>query len=97
MARKDVTIPDLGNFQDVPVLEVVVKVGEATLDGEVVQISDTPEFTPGTVQTDDERAQLVYQVRVRIHGSDRRVKPGMSATVEKHPGAAPRPAAPAGP
>jgi pyruvate dehydrogenase E2 component (dihydrolipoamide acetyltransferase) len=27
--RKDVTIPDLGNFQDVPVLEVVVKVGDS--------------------------------------------------------------------
>jgi multidrug resistance efflux pump len=74
---------------------VTVKVGEIQKDGVVVQISDTPEFTPGTVQMADEKAQLVYQVRIRVHGSDDRLKPGMAARVEKH--SAPAKSPPPGP
>lgn len=49
---------------------------------EVSQIASEAEFTPKTVQTEEERVKLVYSVKVRITG-DRSydLKPGMPADV----------------
>lgn len=55
-----------------------------TYQGEVTRISDTPEFTPRNVQTQDERVKLVFQVRVDIQNSNRELKPGMPADAKIH-------------
>jgi multidrug resistance efflux pump len=47
--------------------------------GKVSQISDTPEFTPRNVQTQDERVKLVFQAKVTIDNAKRELKPGMPA------------------
>jgi HlyD family secretion protein len=50
--------------------------------GVVAHIASEAEFTPRTVQTPDERAKLVYAVRVRITGDpDGRLKPGLPVDV----------------
>jgi HlyD family secretion protein len=53
--------------------------GEPGRPGRVTAISPTAEFTPRNVQTRDERARLVYRVRIRIDNADGRFKPGMPA------------------
>jgi HlyD family secretion protein len=55
---------------------------EKRYTAEVAQIASEAEFTPKTVQTEEERVKLVYSVKVRITG-DRGydLKPGMPADV----------------
>ena len=38
-----------------------------------------PEFTPRTTQTQDERAKLVFAIKVTISNADHALKPGMYA------------------
>jgi len=52
-----------------------------TLPGTVTWVSPTAEFTPTPVQTRDERADLVYAVRVRVPNPDGALKIGMPADV----------------
>ena len=49
-------------------------------DGVVTWISSQSEFTPKTIVTDDERADLVYAVKVRVK-NDGHIKMGMYGTV----------------
>ena len=51
-----------------------------TYDGVVTWISSQSEFTPKTIVTDDERADLVYAVKVRVK-NDGHIKMGMYGTV----------------
>ena len=51
------------------------------LAGRVSWISATAEFTPTPIQTRDERADLVYAVRVRVPNPNGRLKIGMPADV----------------
>lgn len=51
------------------------------IEGEVVYISDEAEFTPRNVQTQEERVNLVYAVKIRIDNPDHALKPGMPADV----------------
>lgn len=53
-----------------------------TLTGQVGYISDTAEFTPKTVQTEELRTALVYEVRVYVDDADNRLRLGMPATVK---------------
>ena len=53
-------------------------------------ISPSAEFTPTPIQTRDERADLVYAVRVRVPNPQGRLKIGMPADVTF--GSAPAPA-----
>ncbi len=46
--------------------------------GKIVKINETAEFTPKNVQTYDERARLVYGIKVKVENTDKRLKPGMS-------------------
>jgi len=48
-------------------------------DGTVSFISPVAEFTPKNVQTPDERAKLVFRVKVRLDNTDGIFKPGMPA------------------
>ena len=50
--------------------------------GQVGYISSTAEFTPKTVQTDELRTSLVYEVRVYVEDPKNILRLGMPATVE---------------
>lgn len=51
------------------------------IGGQVGFISSTAEFTPKTVQTDDLRTNLLYEVRVYVDDVDNVLRMGMPATV----------------
>ena len=53
----------------------------ATLAGEVSWIASEAEFTPTPIQTRDERADLVYAVKVRVPNAEGIAKIGMPADV----------------
>jgi HlyD family secretion protein len=52
-----------------------------TIAGVVTWVSPTAEFTPTPVQTRDERADLVYAVKIRVPNADGSLKIGMPADV----------------
>ena len=51
------------------------------IEGQVGYISGTAEFTPKTVQTDELRTSLLYEIRVYVDDTDNRLRLGMPATV----------------
>ncbi len=75
VAEKEVGDVDIGQT-----VEVTVDAFEdETFEGEVVSIATEPEFTPKNVQTREDRANLVFAVRIRLPNEDRSLKPGMPA------------------
>lgn len=56
--------------------------GDDRLTGTVAFVAPRAEFTPRNVQTADERARLVYRVRVNVDNRDGILKPGMPVSVE---------------
>jgi len=74
-----------------------VKIGEAaqvhvdayeseTFSGAVSFIAHEAEFTPRNVQTQEERVNLVFAVKIKLDNADHRLKPGMPADAEILPG-----------
>jgi HlyD family secretion protein len=61
---------------------VVVTDGGQRVPGRVAFISPQAEFTPRNVQTADERAKLVYRVKVLVDNSGGVLKPGMPVEAE---------------
>jgi HlyD family secretion protein len=59
----------------------IVTDGGDRLDGHVAFVSPRAEFTPRNVQTSDERARLVYRVRVATDNTREILKPGMAVEV----------------
>ena len=55
---------------------------EKPLTGQIGYIADTAEFTPKTVQTDELRTALVYEVRVYVDDDANVLRLGMPATVK---------------
>jgi HlyD family secretion protein len=55
------------------------------LDGWVGFISSVAEFTPKSVQTEDLRTSLVYEIRVFVKDPENVLRLGMPATVKIHP------------
>ncbi len=51
------------------------------LTGEVGYISDTAEFTPKTVQTEELRTSLLYEVRIYVDDPENTLRMGMPATI----------------
>ena len=47
--------------------------------GTVSEISSRAEFTPGNVQTKEERVKLVFGVKVSVENQDGVLKPGLPA------------------
>jgi len=47
--------------------------------GRVSEISSRAEFTPGNVQTKEDRVKLVFGVKIRLDNRDGSLKPGMPA------------------
>jgi HlyD family secretion protein len=60
-------------------VEVRVDGHDAPLEGSVAYVSDVAEFTPKNVQTPEERAKLVFRVKVTLDNTDGLFKPGMPA------------------
>jgi HlyD family secretion protein len=60
--------------------------GDRGREGTVSYVSPTAEFTPRNVQTRDERAKLVYRVKIRVGNPDGAFKPGMPADAVIEPG-----------
>ncbi|MGH7482780.1 MAG: HlyD family secretion protein [Longimicrobiales bacterium] len=58
------------------------------LPGVITWVADEAEFTPTQIQSRDERADLVYAVRIRVPNSGGALKIGMPADVELSPPAA---------
>ncbi len=56
--------------------------GGEGIAGTVTYISPTAEFTPRNVQTADERAKLVYRIRVSVDNSAGVLKQGMPVDAE---------------
>ena len=52
-----------------------------TITGTITWVSSEAEFTPTPVQTREERADLVYAIKIRVPNSDGAVKIGMPADV----------------
>ncbi len=57
-----------------------------TLVGKIAFVSPQAEFTPRNVQTANERAKLVYRVKVLVDNQKGLLKPGMSVTADFGPG-----------
>jgi HlyD family secretion protein len=60
-------------------VEVRVDGDQRIFEGRVQFIADTAEFTPKNVQTPDERAKLVFRVKIDLENPDGVFKPGMPA------------------
>lgn len=50
--------------------------------GAIVAVSDQAEFTPRNVRTPDERAKLVYAVKIKLANLDQALKPGLQAEAD---------------
>jgi HlyD family secretion protein len=70
---------------------------DKAIAGRVGYVSSVAEFTPRTVQTEELRTSLVYEVRVLANDRDDRLRLGMPATVRLARSAAGTPAAAATP
>lgn len=66
--------------QSVQILTPEAKETGSKLSGTVTWISDKAEFTPKTIQTKEERAHLVYAIRIRVK-NDGSLKLGMYADI----------------
>jgi HlyD family secretion protein len=80
--RAYVPEPDLGRIK----LGMTAKIlsdsfPDQTFDGWIGFISPVAEFTPKTVETEDLRTKLVYEVRVFVHDSKDLLRLGMPVTV----------------
>jgi HlyD family secretion protein len=53
-----------------------------TFKGKISFVSSESEFTPKTIQTQEERIKLVYRVKVTLENTGQRLKPGMPADAE---------------
>jgi len=83
--RAFVTQPQLASVKLGNRARVNVDVGDdvrQTLDGTVSWVSSQAEFTPTPIQTRDERADLVYAVKIRVPNANGVLKIGMPVDVD---------------
>ncbi|MGH7719469.1 MAG: HlyD family secretion protein [Gemmatimonadaceae bacterium] len=83
--RAYVSEPQLTQVRIGQPVQVSVDAGEDTrrvLPGVVTWVSSEAEFTPTPIQTRDERAELVYAIKVRVPNTDGLLKIGMPADVQ---------------
>lgn len=82
--RAYVTEPQLARVRIGASVDVSIDDGahtRRTIPGIVTWVSSEAEFTPTPIQTREERADLVYAVKIRVPNADGRVKIGMPADV----------------
>ncbi|MCB0478655.1 MAG: HlyD family efflux transporter periplasmic adaptor subunit [Crocinitomicaceae bacterium] len=65
-------------------VQVLVDAGEEkeSFEGTVTWISDKAEFTPKQIQTEDERKNLTYAIKIKVPNKEGKLKIGMPASVE---------------
>jgi HlyD family secretion protein len=80
--------PDLGRVRLGQEAEVTTDGGEKRT-GRLDFISPQAEFTPKNVQTPEERAKLVYRVKIGLENADGLFKPGMPASARLRPAETP--------
>lgn len=73
---------DLGKIHEGQKASVYIDSQKEPITGQVGYIADTAEFTPKTVQTDELRTALVYEVRVYVDDPENVLRLGMPATVK---------------
>jgi multidrug resistance efflux pump len=73
---------DLQTIRQAKSLAVHSDAGAGTFLGKVEAYDRTAQFTPQNVETADQRAELVYGVKVRIHDPDHKLLDGTTVTVE---------------
>jgi len=80
--RVYVSEPDLGKLQPGMAAEVYTDSHpDQAVEGTVGYISSVAEFTPKSVQTEELRTSLVYEVRVLVEDAEDRLRLGQPATV----------------
>lgn len=82
--RAYVTETQLAQVRIGKAVEVTIDTGaeeRRTLPGAVIWVASEAEFTPTPVQTRDERADLVYAVKIRVSNPEGMIKIGMPADV----------------
>ena len=74
---------DLGKIYEGQKAEVFIDTyHDKAIDGQIGYISSTAEFTPKTVQTDELRTSLLYEIRVYVEDTENLLRMGMPATVK---------------
>jgi HlyD family secretion protein len=76
--------PDLGRVRLGQEVEVLTDGGQKRT-GRLTFVSPQAEFTPKNVQTPEERAKLVYRVKIGLDNADGLFKPGMPASARLRP------------
>lgn len=72
---------DLARFPQGQHVRVISDAGTGTYDGVVEALDRTAQFTPQNVETADQRAELVYGVKIRIHDPKHVLLDGTTVTV----------------
>lgn len=83
--RAYVSAPELTSLKIGQRVRVYADIGEdgrKEYPGVITWISDKAEFTPKTIQTRDERANLVYAVKISVRNTDGMIKIGMYGDVK---------------
>ena len=83
--RVYVAAPYLPRVRRGAAVEVTVQGVVKKFPGHVTEIATRAEFTPRTALTEDERANLVFGVKVRIDPTDGTLQPGLPATAKIAP------------
>lgn len=81
--RAYVSEAELGRVYEGQSAEVYIdSFPDRPITGQIGYISGTAEFTPKTVQTDDLRTALLYEIRVYVNDEANVLRMGMPATVK---------------
>jgi HlyD family secretion protein len=72
---------DLAKFAEGRHIKVTSDAGAGTFDGVVEMHDRSAQFTPENVETADQRAELVYGVKIRIHDPEHKLLDGTTVTV----------------
>lgn len=73
-------LPQLQIGQNITILAEIGEDGNREYEGQIIWISSKSEFTPKTIQTQDERANLVYAIKIAVP-NDGNLKIGMYAGI----------------
>lgn len=74
-------LQQIKNGQQVKVFTMAGEENKHAYDGKIMWISNKSEFTPKTIQTKDERANLVYAIKIKVR-NDGFIKIGMYGEVK---------------
>jgi HlyD family secretion protein len=87
--RVFVGAPRIGPVRRGDLVTVRVTGDRREYHGRVIEIATQAEFTPRAALTEEERANLVFGVKIAIDSEGGRLKPGLPADARIEPTAAP--------